>query len=715
MFCYNCGTKLVENAMFCSSCGTAVQAAPQQAAQSSSYGATANTQETHRHMDVFNLLGFEVALPKETRDYVSIRGGFLRLAVEAREQMARHFDARYRSLDDLVRHGDDDTEALFDAALQHAMEELKRRGIYNVNISRFLDAAANYTGYWDAHFSDIREKFAELIEYKEAKKNYRSNRKDSRGRIIGGGFGVGGAVKGMAMAGTANMATGLLHSFSNAVGNAATSAEVSNLKNKLFKDPDTRRTLGSAIYFDIFYLHLAVVDCINDRGLSLAAASYGSDEREEAMTIYNNIMNGSVRRDDVQRMIAETLEKDPFDMDYYDLALKFWNLEDHDLIEYANYFEMPIEKSIHRMTAELESNERLAQTFGAASVELENKLQHNSLYRVIKSELSKDPAQAILKAFYAIQNESTKSKVFLAQVDSSEKLAKKLDNVRASYARLQSDRPILLFDNTAFGSAKDGFLLTDQRIYVHNMMSKEWSCSFQEIEKMSLSGSNILIDGKSVDINLISGKDRESFYEFVELAVYVQKYGGTLLAASGELTNHDASMEIRSMMLEASATTTAATATATTATAATTASVVGELALTKDKVIEDIQSTVLGMTNAGIRKYVFIYNENEKVNKKFQNAIQAYAALQADEKVIFLFDNTAFGGAKDGFLMTDRRIYIHNMMEKPVVVEIRNIVSVELSGSKISFNKDVVQVNLIDSSARPAFRAYLEDFIARLK
>jgi hypothetical protein len=541
MFCFNCGMKLIDNSKFCSSCGTAVQEVPQQLARPLQNGAPTYHQNLQHNNEIFNLLGYEVEIPKETEDYVSICNEFKQLAMEAYDRMSSNFDTKYRSLDDLVRHGDNDADELFCSALEHAIELLKRRGIYNINLSRFTEVASEYTGYWEGQFSEIREKFKELVEYKEAKKDYRSDRKAGRGRMIGGGFGVGGAVKGMAMAGTANLATGLLHSFTNALGNAATSAEVSSLKNKIFKDPDTKRTLCMSIYFD---LHRAVVECINDSGLSLIAESYTSSEREDAYIIYNNIVNGSVSGEDLKRMIAEILVKDPFDMDYYELAMKHsLNEGDSDLIEYAHYFEMPIDELIQDLKAAIKNEERLAQLFGDSATELEHKLRNNSLYQAVKSELPEDATRAIKKAFFSIQNESVKSKVFLLLGDLSEKLATKMANVKASYAPIQAEMPILLFDNTAFGSAKDGFLITDKGIYVHNMMAKGWSYSFGEFEEMRLSGSEIDIDGKSADINLISGKDRGDFYEFVELVVFVQKYGGQIGADRESFDRSRASSE----------------------------------------------------------------------------------------------------------------------------------------------------------------------------
>ena len=81
---------------------------------------------------------------------------------------------------------------------------------------------------------------------------YREFRKESRGRVVGGGFGLGGALKGMATAGTINAVTGMGHSVVNAVGNVSSSISASNSKRSIYKDDDT-----------FSFLCQAVIDCLN--------------------------------------------------------------------------------------------------------------------------------------------------------------------------------------------------------------------------------------------------------------------------------------------------------------------------------------------------------------------------------------------------------------------------------------------------------------------
>ena len=70
--------------------------------------------------------------------------------------------------------------------------------------------------------------------------------------MVGGGFGLGGALKGTATAGAINAVTGMGHSVVNAVGNVGSAISASNSKRSIYKDDDT-----------FSFLCQAVIDCLN--------------------------------------------------------------------------------------------------------------------------------------------------------------------------------------------------------------------------------------------------------------------------------------------------------------------------------------------------------------------------------------------------------------------------------------------------------------------
>lgn len=74
--------------------------------------------------------------------------------------------------------------------------------------------------------------FSQINQGVDAEAEYRKLRKASRGRWQGGGFGVGGAIKGAAEAGMMNMGTGAIHSVVNGLGNLKSELKASRQKAK---------------------------------------------------------------------------------------------------------------------------------------------------------------------------------------------------------------------------------------------------------------------------------------------------------------------------------------------------------------------------------------------------------------------------------------------------------------------------------------------------
>jgi hypothetical protein len=76
------------------------------------------------------------------------------------------------------------------------------------------------------------------------------------------------------------------------------------------------------------------------------------------------------------------------------------------------------------------------------------------------------------------------------------------------------------------------------------------------------------------------------------------------------------------------------------------------------ELLEEIQNVLNGFSDT------YLYLGDEVPPIKLENAIGAYAFHVLPQDVLLLYDNTNFGGAKDGFLLTNDAVYWHNITEK---------------------------------------------------
>jgi hypothetical protein len=110
--------------------------------------------------------------------------------------------------------------------------------------------------------------------------------------------------------------------------------------------------------------------------------------------------------------------------------------------------------------------------------------------------------------------------------------------------------------------------------------------------------------------------------------------------------------------------------------------------------------------------------------KKFQNAVKSYAqALTEDEIVICLFDETVFGSAKQGFILTDKRLYartingvgsaaVENIFEM-VCVHQKSYSEISIKAGFDAFTISVSQV--LGEDTREAFYQIIDKIIFFLK
>jgi hypothetical protein len=90
---------------------------------------------------------------------------------------------------------------------------------------------------------------------------------------------------------------------------------------------------------------------------------------------------------------------------------------------------------------------------------------------------------------------------------------------------------------------------------------------------------------------------------------------------------------------------------------------------------------------------------------KLANAIAAYAPRVSPKDVLLFFDNTVFGGAKDGLLLTADAVYWHNISSKPGQLSYTDIQNVDFrestsifTAAKIAINQDQIDLNMGDKN-----------------
>ena len=243
-------------------------------------------------------------------------------AIAASEYMREYYET-YGNFQSFAERGFQDGYKLLDEYLNDTIKDLVSRGIYDTNRTRILNeyGTALFGGWMDLEES-VTKLCADIEAGVETERQMRELRKASRGRMVGGGFGVKGAVKGMATAGLFNATTGAIHSARNAVGNAMTRSKTQRQLQELYDSKDFRLGVRDCIQTCVLNMGYLVEEAL---GLNIPKEEFTS----KATALRENFRQ--VPKEKQPEVAAEILKLAPDSDETYKLLLPIYGDPDGEL------------------------------------------------------------------------------------------------------------------------------------------------------------------------------------------------------------------------------------------------------------------------------------------------------------------------------------------------------------------------------------------------
>lgn len=274
-----------------------------------------------------------IAVSPERSEYNAIRLKYQKLAEKATKNFSEKW---FKDIDDLHERA---STVVFNAVMpvvDVAISDLVARGIVDIDEKYFLE---NYLEFsWEKDFEEIDEQYVQIVLKAEELDAYRTARRQSRSRFVGGGFGIEGAIDGMFKAGAANLAIGALHGTFNLGGKVITGAVNAVKKSQLFNAPSTKASLVNAFYWQLFLVHSALIEAINDKKPDSISGWVDKEEALKATRLFENIKKGRVSKQEAENMLPEILSLNPYDEAVYMYWMQDYD-DDNNLLERtADYF-----------------------------------------------------------------------------------------------------------------------------------------------------------------------------------------------------------------------------------------------------------------------------------------------------------------------------------------------------------------------------------------
>ena len=264
--CPECGRKVSDRANVCPECGFPIQEYVVELREAEiatdgikNEGFKAKKSESHinkRIVKTFTILGYKWEIAEEEEVYNSIRKEFVKLADNARYEAMRGYSSA-ENIRKVLEEVPTIALKYHGYAFDKCMEMLYRVKV-NMSIEEFAEKYHQRFSY-DKYIEPILEKYTEIIDEKTMLKEYRTLQQSNRSRWQGGGFGVGGAVKGAIIAGALNTGTDFLRSFGDLDRKFRDNTYIQNKLTELYRSEKVRNRIIEGTYscildvFDAFY------------------------------------------------------------------------------------------------------------------------------------------------------------------------------------------------------------------------------------------------------------------------------------------------------------------------------------------------------------------------------------------------------------------------------------------------------------------------------
>lgn len=220
---------------------------------------------------------------------------------------------KINSYEDLIADNGSIIQIVVNMFFEPTMKFIVENKIYDFSDKDLLSKFNQYNTISE-DMEDLLKPFDEILQANASAQQYRELRKESRGRVIGGGFGFEGAIKGMAAAGAMNAAAGIGHSIFNSIGNALDNASAQDAMKALFKDDNLIRKYTGIAYKAIFVIQMIVLDLFEIK--NLIASEGDLNDGDEAL--FENLKKGRIPDQEVSQIFIGLIQKDPYYPFFYD-------------------------------------------------------------------------------------------------------------------------------------------------------------------------------------------------------------------------------------------------------------------------------------------------------------------------------------------------------------------------------------------------------------
>lgn len=478
----------------------------------------------------FILLGRKIYFSDDILNFAQCYGKHMDLWNEADQQFCKIYDA-YGTIANMVDQMETNCWQIIYSCATVYVDQVIDAGFYDLNAEIFLEeyVAKQIRQLEISNVCDwIIEKYIGIEKKKDEVKKYRELRKASRGRWVGGGFGVGGALAGAAMAGTANMIGGLGHSAVNMFGNMGTDAAAQREGQKLYKSIETKQRLRYALKKDLYAVFQGYLLLLEDK-LGTHFRLRCVEDQKRVDTVIDNISQRELGRDEVLDIIVDLFSRDPYNDNLYCYVLQRFGDRDLELQKLADNFSVRKELDGYKRDILL----KIANDMPGDTIEECEKMIESLVHAIQRNGIAEDIGEEFLSSFQKrIDRLDQEARTFQNTIyETAEEAVAAREVYEAEQAVLEKERNDLAEwrNETDFTNKESLQQLRDRIIESHYKVDEAQAC-VREIEE-----SLEQIDKEERTVDGIVYENHESAWLAMQNKVSYEKFRDDLFVELGQM------------------------------------------------------------------------------------------------------------------------------------------------------------------------------------
>lgn len=354
-YCPFCGSKLVENAKFCSQCGKPVQSAsekddtnlPRQGSGIEEASSTESNSQKVEPIHTIKIGKYDLHIAESIIAYNKLRSLFVDNAETCRHTFESFYNLSVTNFETLYDKALPKILELSATSVRFATSTLEKYGLHGITPEEFLQLARN-----DIHLEQDLQVYADiatdLVSFAEQLSGYRANNRSGGLQWQGGGFGLSGAIKGTLMAGALSLGTDAIRGIGHAIVNSADRARFKKLQIDLYNARDHKAFLGQKLFDFCLNLFDTTARLLEKKGLIVHPPLDTASAIGPILDAFNLLEQRKPSMEDYKRAVDLTLTGmtyDPYLLNSYLTLYRVPFIDNTDLLKLVRFFGVETEFS----------------------------------------------------------------------------------------------------------------------------------------------------------------------------------------------------------------------------------------------------------------------------------------------------------------------------------------------------------------------------------